>query len=66
MMESNEQEAVHNNVLGTHCVAEACGKWGVERVVLISTDKAADSCCVMGATKWLYEEVFRAMDYYWT
>jgi len=66
MMESNEQEAVHNNVIGTRCVAEACGRWGVERVVLISTDKAADPCCVMGATKWLCEEVFRAMAHYWT
>lgn len=65
MMESNEQEAVHNNVVGTHCIAEACGKWGVERVVLISTDKAADPCCIMGATKWLCEEIFRAMAHYW-
>lgn len=66
MMESNEQEAVYNNVMGTHCVAEACGRWDVERVVLISTDKAADPCCVMGATKWLCEEIFRAMAHYWT
>ncbi len=64
MMECNEQEAVHNNVLGTRCVAEACGRYGVETVVLISTDKAADPCSIMGATKWLCEEIFRAMACY--
>ena len=65
MMEENEQEAVHNNVLGTRCIAEACGRYGVERVVLVSTDKAADPCCVMGITKWLCEEVFRAAAARW-
>lgn len=65
MMETNEQEAVHNNVLGAHYLAEACGKFGVERIVLISTDKAADPHCIMGATKWICEEVFRAAAIYW-
>ena len=65
VMETNEQEAVHNNVLGTAYVARACGRIGVERFVLISTDKAADPCSVMGATKWLCEEVTRAMASHW-
>ncbi len=65
IMETNEQEAVHNNVAGTRCIAEACGIAHVERVVLISTDKAADPCCVMGATKWLCEETFRAAAELW-
>lgn len=65
IMETNEQEAVTNNVLGTDYVAEACGRYGVERMVFISTDKAADPCCVMGATKWLCEEVVRAMGDLW-
>ncbi|MCE5197933.1 MAG: nucleoside-diphosphate sugar epimerase/dehydratase [Armatimonadota bacterium] len=65
MMETNEQEAVLNNVLGTYNVAAASGEHGVERIVLISTDKAADPCCVMGATKWLCEEVFRAAAVVW-
>jgi FlaA1/EpsC-like NDP-sugar epimerase len=65
VMETNEQEAVHNNVLGTAYVARACGRIGVERFVLISTDKAADPCSVMGATKWLCEEVTRAMAAHW-
>lgn len=59
MMESNCQEAVANNVIGTDSVVRACGRCGVERMVMISTDKAADPCSVMGATKWLCEEVVR-------
>lgn len=65
MMEGSEQEAVQNNVLGTHHIAEACGRFGIERVVLISTDKAADPCCVMGQTKRLCEELFRAAAATW-
>ncbi|MCE5324008.1 polysaccharide biosynthesis protein [bacterium] len=59
LMESNEQEAVNNNMLGTYNVAAASGEHGVKRIVLISTDKAADPSCIMGATKWFCEEVFR-------
>ena len=40
IMEDNVIEAVKNNVMGTHCIAEACGRFGVERMVLISSDKA--------------------------
>jgi FlaA1/EpsC-like NDP-sugar epimerase len=65
MMETNEQEAVRNNVLGTHNVAEACGRFDVERIVLISTDKAADPCCVMGTTKRLCEDVLRCAAIQW-
>jgi FlaA1/EpsC-like NDP-sugar epimerase len=61
MMEANVPEAVQNNVMGTRCVAEACGRAGVERMVLISTDKAVTPSSVMGATKWLCEEVVRLM-----
>ena len=64
-METNEQEAVHNNVLGTNCVAEACGQFGVERMVLISSDKAADPSSIMGATKWFCEEVLQALALLW-
>jgi len=51
LMERNPREAVRNNVLGTWHVAETAGIQGVERFVLISTDKAADPSSVMGATK---------------
>lgn len=65
MMETNEQEAVQNNVLGTYYVSEACGWQGVERFVLVSTDKAADPCSIMGATKWLCEETVQAQSVRW-
>lgn len=61
IMELNVLEAIKNNVLGTHCVAEACGKFGVKCMVLISTDKAVYPSSVMGATKWMCEKLVRAM-----
>ena len=60
MMETNCREAVFGNVFGTSSVVEACGNLGVERMVTISTDKAVDPCCIMGATKWLSEETLLA------
>lgn len=57
IMEENIAEAVHNNVFGTRVIGEACARHGVERMVLISTDKAVFPSSVMGATKWLCEEV---------
>lgn len=61
IMEANLLEAVQNNVFGTNCVAECCGRYSVEKMVLISTDKAVGPSSVMGATKWLCEEVIRSM-----
>lgn len=61
IMELNVLEAVQNNVLGTSNIAEVCGRYGVPRMVLISTDKAVYPSSIMGATKWLCEEVVRAM-----
>ncbi len=61
IMETNLLEAVQNNVLGTNCVAECCGRYGAEKMVLISSDKAVMPSSVMGATKWLCEEVVRSM-----
>jgi len=59
IMELNVPEAVQNNVLGTRFVAECCGRHHVERMVAISTDKAVYPSSVMGATKWLCEEIVR-------
>lgn len=60
IMESNLLEAVQNNVIGTSVVAECCGIYASKKMVLISTDKAVSPSSVMGATKWLCEEVVRA------
>ncbi len=61
IMEANVIEAAQNNVLGTSIVAEASGRYGVEKFVLISSDKAVYPSSVMGATKWLCERVVRTM-----
>lgn len=61
IMEMNVLEAIQNNVIGTYCVADACGRSGVKCMVLISTDKAVYPSSVMGATKWVCEKLVRAM-----
>jgi FlaA1/EpsC-like NDP-sugar epimerase len=55
LMEENPVEAVRNNSLATRLIARLAGEFGVERFVLISTDKAVDPATVMGASKALAE-----------
>jgi len=57
LMETAPAEAVKTNVLGTRQVIEACERHGVERFVLISTDKAVAPANVMGLTKALAERI---------
>lgn len=55
LMEVNVEEAITNNVLGTRNVVDVCLNAGVERMVLISTDKAIRPNSVYGATKRMAE-----------
>ncbi len=57
LMEDNSVEAVRNNVIGTLCVAQAAARYGADKFVLISTDKAVYPSSVMGATKRLAEQI---------
>ena len=55
MVEDNALEGARNNVLGTQVVADCARAAGIERMILISTDKAVRPTNVMGATKRMAE-----------
>ncbi|HEY69045.1 MAG TPA: polysaccharide biosynthesis protein [Anaerolineae bacterium] len=60
LMERNLEEAVSNNVAGTKSLIEAAEESGVERFVLISTDKAVNPVSNMGVTKRVAERLIEA------
>ena len=62
LMEVNPQEAIKNNVKGTLNVAECADRYGSDKFVLISTDKAVNPTNVMGATKRLCEMIVQAIN----
>jgi FlaA1/EpsC-like NDP-sugar epimerase len=62
LMEANPCEAVKNNVYGTRMAMEAAERHGVDRFILISTDKAVNPTNVMGTTKRIAELLVQAMN----
>ena len=61
-MEDNAQEAVKNNIFGTLNVAECADKFGAEKFILISTDKAVNPTNIMGASKRTCEMIIQAIN----
>ena len=59
LMEHSNAEPIKNNVLGTYNTANMAEKYGVEKFILISTDKAVNPTNVMGASKRLCEMVIQ-------
>ncbi len=62
LMEDSPNEAIKNNVFGTFKTAQAAGRYGVKRFVMISTDKAVNPTNIMGASKRMCEMVIQMMD----
>lgn len=62
LMETSPNEAIKNNVFGTYKTAQAADKYGVEKFVLISTDKAVNPTNIMGASKRICEMVIQMMN----
>jgi FlaA1/EpsC-like NDP-sugar epimerase len=63
MMERNPQEAIRNNVLATHQLAKLADHYEVQRFTLVSTDKAVEPSCVMGASKRAAELTLRELQH---
>lgn len=59
LMEHSNAEPIKNNVVGTYNTANVAEKYGVEKFILISTDKAVNPTNVMGASKRLCEMVIQ-------
>ncbi len=61
LMETNPMEAIKNNVLGTKIIAEEAIHSGIERFIMLSTDKAVDPSSFMGVSKKIAEMFLTAI-----
>ncbi|AKB29017.1 UDP-N-acetylglucosamine 4,6-dehydratase [Methanosarcina siciliae C2J] len=64
LCEYNPFDAIKTNILGTQNIMDAALDHAIDKVILISTDKAANPTNVMGATKLLAERLTVSMNYY--
>ena len=62
LMENNPERAIKNNIIGTYNIARVCNKNSVEKMILISTDKAVNPVNIMGATKRACEIIIESMN----
>jgi O-antigen biosynthesis protein WbqV len=62
LLESQPAQAALTNVTGTRCVADACVRHNVKKMVMISTDKATNPISVMGASKRIAESYCQSLD----
>jgi FlaA1/EpsC-like NDP-sugar epimerase len=60
LMESNASEAIFNNIIGTAQLLACADEFGVQRCVMVSTDKAVNPTNIMGATKRVAELMFQS------
>lgn len=64
LMEHNCVEAIYNNIFGTENLVDLCEKYGAERFMMVSTDKAVNPTNVMGATKRMCEMIVQSASTY--
>jgi len=62
LMEESPKEAIKNNVFGTLNLAQAADKYGVDKFVMISTDKAVNPTNIMGASKRICEMIIQSIN----
>jgi len=61
LMEDNPSQAIHTNVMGTKNLADLSIKYGIERFVMVSTDKAVNPSNVMGCSKRIAEKYVQSL-----